>query len=413
MKENKKKKIIVLGAGFAGIYALKSIYRHIKNWDNFDIVIIDQRNYFIFTPLLHEVATGGIDPGDIVDPIRDIARKSTEHYEARVLEIDLKQKLVDTSQGHVPYDYLIMALGAETNYFSVSGAEKYSFSLKNIEDARRLKKHLIHIFDQANLEPNPEKKSDLLRIIFIGGGATGVELAGEVQEFLKEIAKKFQHISSSDIELYLVEAGDRLLPMFNPDFSKKALEILKEKGFKVIFGDPCASISEDGIICVSTSSLKSKTIIWSSGVLPEFIPIIPEPEKQKGRILVESSLNLKEFPEVFILGDQAAFPDSRFGLLPPTAQVAIEQGNFVGKNLARLISQKPLLPFHYFHKGNLVSIGKWKAFAEIGKVNFDGPAAWFIWRFNYLFRMPRFAKKARLFFDWILYLFSKRDISEI
>lgn len=411
-----KKKIVILGAGFAGIYALKSIYRHLKNWDDFDIVIIDRNNYFIFTPLLHEVATGGINPGDIVDPVRDIAEKSTEHYQAEVLSIDLKQKLVDTSQGHVPYDYLIAALGAATNYFGVEGADKYTFGIKNIEEARRLKNHLIHIFDEANLELNPEKRKDILRVVFIGGGATGVELAGEVFEFLKEINKKFLHIADNEMEFYLIEAGDRLLPTFHKSFSRKALKILKKKGFKILFGDPCAKVSEYGIDCVSANTIKSKTIIWTSGILPSAIPLIPGVEKQKGRILIEPVLNLKNFPEVFILGDQAAFPDSRFGLLPPTAQVAMEQGRHAGKNLARLIGGKPMLPFHYFHKGDLVSIGKWKAFADIGRqggLRFSGPIAWLIWRLNYLIRMPRFSKKARLFFDWILYFISRRDIAEI
>ncbi|OGD30418.1 hypothetical protein A2833_03490 [Candidatus Azambacteria bacterium RIFCSPHIGHO2_01_FULL_44_55] len=408
-----RKKIVILGAGFAGIYALKSIYRHLKNWDDFDIIIIDRNNYFIFTPLLHEVATGGVNPGDIVFPVRDIAEKSTEHYEAEVLGIDLNKKLVDTSQGQVPYDYLIVALGAQTNYFSVQGADKYTFGIKNIDEARRLKNHLIHIFDEANLELNPEKRKDILRVVFIGGGASGVELAGEVYEFMREINKEFSRIREDEMEFYLVEADDRLLPVFHKNFSDAALKILKKRGFKVFFSDPCARVSEEGITCVLTSTIKSKTVIWTSGIMPSTIPFIPEQEKQKGRILIQPVLNIKDFPEVFILGDQAAFPDQRFGLLPPTAQVAMEQGNFVGKNLARLITGKPLLPFHYFHKGELVSFSKWKAFAQIGQVRFGGPAAWLVWRFNYLFRMPTFSKKVRLFFDWILYLVSKRDIAEI
>ncbi len=408
-----RKKIVILGAGFAGIYALKSIYRHLKNWNDFDIVIIDRDNYFIFTPLLHEVATGGIDPGDIVDPVRDIIEKSTEHYQAEVLSIDLKQKLVDTSQGHVPYDYLIVALGAQTNYFGVEGADKYTFGIKNIDEAKRLKNHIIHIFDEANLELNPEKRKEILRVVFIGGGASGVELAGEVCEFMREINREFPRISASEMEFYLVEAGDRLLPAFHHSFSKKALNILQKKGFKVFFGDPCASVSPEFITCVSANAIKSRTVIWTSGVLPSAVPFIPEQEKQKNRVLIQSTLNIKDFPEVFVLGDQAAFPDPRFGLLPPTAQVALEQGKTAGKNIARLIEGKPPLPFNYVHRGDLVSVGKWKAFAQIGRIRFGGPLGWLIWRFNYLLRMPRFAKKVRLFFDWILYFVSKRDISEI
>lgn len=404
---------MILGAGFAGIYALKSIYRHLKNWDDFDIVIIDRNNYFIFTPLLHEVATGGIDPGDIVYPVRDVAEKSTEHYQAEVLSIDLKQKLVDTSQGHVPYDYLIVALGAQTNYFGVEGADKYTFGIKNIPEARRLKNHLIHIFDEANLELNPEKRKDILRVVFIGGGASGVELAGEVYEFMKEINKEFPHIKDNETELFLIEAGDRLLPAFHQNFSDKTLKILQKMGFKVLFGDPCAKVSSENITCISTNTIRSKTVIWTSGILPSAIPFVPEQEKQKGRILIQPVLNIKDYPEVFVLGDQAAFPDQRFGLLPPTAQVALEEGKTAGENLARLIEGKSLLPFNYVHKGDLVSVGKWKAFAQIGKVWFGGPAAWLLWRFNYLFRMPTFSKKVRLFFDWILYLVSKRNIAEI
>lgn len=411
-----RKKIVILGAGFAGIYALKSIYKHVKNWRDYDTIIIDKRNYFVFTPLLHEVATGGIDPGDAVDAIRDVIKGPTEHYEAKVLGINFNRKIVDTSQGEVSYDYLVIALGAQTNYFNVTGADKYTFTLKDIEDAKRLKNHLVHIFDQANLESDLEKRRDLLRVVFIGGGATGVELAAEVQEFLKEINEEYSKIGDDEIEFYLIEASDRLLPSFHSDFSKKAQKILEKKGFKIIFKDPCARVTENNITCVSINAIKSQTVIWTSGVIPMAIAMTPEPEKQKGGIIVEKTLNLKNFPEVFVLGDQAAFADPRFGLLPSTAQVALEQGNAAGKNLARFIEGKPLLPFHYVHRGDLVSIGKWKAFADVGRqggIRFSGPIAWLIWRFNYLLRMPRFSKKVRLFFDWLLYLVSKRDIAEI
>lgn len=411
-----RKKIVILGAGFAGIYALKSVYKHVKNWQNFDIVIIDQRNYFIFTPLLHEVACGGIDPGDIVEPIRNIIKSPTEHYEAKVLGIDLNRKTVNTSLGSVPYDYLVVALGAKTNYFGVEGAEKYTFGIKNIEEARRLKNHLIHIFDEASCESDQKKRRDLLRIVIVGGGSSGVELAGEVHEFAGEIWKEFPRLASDNPEFYLIEAGDRLLAAFHSSFSQKAFNILKKKGFKIIFNDSCVKVSEEGITCASANDIKSKTIIWASGVLPAVVPIDPGPEKQKERVLIEPALSLKDFPEVFILGDFAAFPDSRFGLLPATAQVATEEGCHVGKNINRLIKGQSLLPFHYVHKGDMVSIGKWKALADIGRVGglrFSGPVAWLIWRFNYLFRMPTFSKKVRLFFDWILYFISRRDMSEI
>ena len=264
-------------------------------------------------------------------------------------------------------------------------------------------------------EKDPLKQKDILRIIFIGGGATGVEFSAEVHEFLKEVQKEYSHIPSGSVEFYLIEAGGRLLPVFHPKFSEKALKILNKKGFKVIFNDPCAQVTAQGIVCVSGNIIKSRTVIWTSGVLPSSVMMTPEPERQKERIIVEPGLNLKNFPEVFVLGDQAAVADKRFGLLPTSAQVAAEQGDFVGENINRLISNKSLKKFKYFHKGDLVSLGKWKAFAQIGQsfFKFSGPLAWLIWRFNYLTKMPGFSKKIRLFFDWILYFVSRRDISEI
>ncbi len=189
--EKNQKKIVILGAGFGGLYALKSIYRHVKNWLDFDILIIDKNNYFVFTPLLHEVATGGVDPSDIVFPIRDLAKGGTEHLEAEVLSVDMLKKSVITNHGDVSYDYLIAALGAGTNFFGVPGAFENSFTLKNIKDAVRLKNHLIHIFDEANNEKDPVRKKDILRIVIIGGGATGVELGAEIYEFLKEVNKEY------------------------------------------------------------------------------------------------------------------------------------------------------------------------------------------------------------------------------
>lgn len=413
--ETIRKKIVILGAGFAGLFALKSIYRNVKNWREFDILIVDKNNYFVFTPLLHEVATGGVDPADIVFPIRDIAKEHTEHLEAEVLSVDLLKRAVITNHGAISYDYLILALGAGTNFFGVAGAAEHSFTLKNINDAMRLKNHLIHIFDEANGERDLERQKDILRIVIIGGGATGVELGAEIHEFLKEINKEYQNIPDDAVEFYLIEAGDKLLPIFHESFSKKALKILENKGFKVMFKDPCAKVAEQGIICVSNKEIKSRTIVWTSGVLPSQIAMTPELSRQKGQITVEQSLNLKDFPEVFILGDMAAVSDTKFGILPTSAQVATEEGNFVGKNIARLILGQPLKPFIYFHKGDLVSIGKWKALAQIGSsfIKFGGPIAWVIWRFNYLTKMPGFFKKVRLFFDWILYFINKRDISEI
>ncbi|MBI2446490.1 MAG: NAD(P)/FAD-dependent oxidoreductase [Parcubacteria group bacterium] len=411
----KSKKIVILGAGFSGLYALKSIYRHVKNWPEFDISIVDKNNYFVFTPLLHEVATGGIDPADIVFPIRDLAKGQTEHVEAEVLSVDLLKKSVITSRGEISYDYLIAALGAGTNFFGVPGASENSFTLKNIKDATRLKNHLIHLFDEANGEKDPERQKDILRIIIIGGGATGVELGAEIHEFLKEINKEYPAISSDAVEFFLVEASEKLLSIFHQSFSEKVLKILESKGFKIIFKDPCAEVTEQGIVCASGKTIKSRTVIWTSGVSPSPIITTPDIPRQKGRIVVEPSLNLKDFPEVFVLGDQAAVADKKFGLLPTSAQVAAEEGNFVGKNIARLILGQPLKHFQYFHKGDLVSIGKWKALAQMGSgfLKFDGPVAWLIWRFNYLTKMPGTAKKIRLFFDWILYFASKRDISEI
>ncbi len=410
-----RKKIVILGAGFGGLFALKSIYKNVKNWQNYDILIVDKNNYFVFTPLLHEVATGGIDPSDIVFPIRDIAKGRTEHLEAEVLSVDMFKKSIVTNHGEVSYDYLIMALGAGTNFFGISGAYENSFTLKNIKDAARLKNHLIHIFDEANNEKDSARQKDILRIVVIGGGATGVELGAEIHEFLKEINKEYPRIPEDAVEFHLIEAGDKLLSVFHPSFAKKALKILEKKGFKVILKDSCVEVTEQGVVCASGKAIKSRTAIWTSGVLPSQITMTPELPRQKGRIVVEPSLNLKDFPEVFVLGDLAAFADKKFGLLPTSAQVAAEEGKFVGENVARLVSSRPLQSFNYFHRGDLVSIGKWRALAQIGSrfIRFGGPIAWLIWRFNYLNKMPGAAKKIRLFFDWLLYFASKRDISEI
>lgn len=413
--ETTKKRIVILGAGFGGLFALKSIYRNVKNWRDLDILIIDKNNYFVFTPLLHEVATGGIDPADIVFPIRNIIKGKTEHLEAEALSVDLFKRSVITNRGEIFYDYLIAALGAGTNFFGVEGAAENSFTLKNIGDATRLKNHLLGIFDKANGEKDLQRQKDILRVVIIGGGATGVELGAEINEFLKEIDKKYNNIPDDAAEFYIIESEERLIPLFNQDFSKKALKIMEKRGFKVIFKDPCAKVTESEIVCASGKLIKSRTIIWTSGVLPSPIVTTPELLRQKNRIVALPSLNIKDFPEVFILGDLAAVSDKKFGLLPTSAQVAAEEGNFIGKNIALSISGQTLKSFSYFHKGDLISLGKWQALAQVGTgfLKFSGPIAWLIWRFNYLLKMPGFAKKIRLFFDWILYFVSQRDISEI
>jgi NADH dehydrogenase len=454
-------KIVILGGGFGGVYTLKYLHKlfHTRGLTRINadvkLFLVNKKNYFLFTPLLHEFATGSVSLENLVEPIREIIRCCDyEFIHGEVKRIDLEKKVVELNENKISYDYLVIALGSKTNFYNVPGAEENSFTLKSLDDAIRLRNHFIHMFEKyandiyPNNLPNklPESSDRIfgqnlgntfsphsgnknifgsnlgnkqhsfaeLTFVIVGGGATGVELAGEMSDyFYKTFSKFYPKEIISKVKIILIEKGNELIPQFSPKLRKIAFEVLKKKNVEVILGKGVKEVGKDFIKLDDDTIIKTKTVIWTAGIEPNLPEIIGNIEKDsKGRLIVNEYLQLKNYDNVFALGDVCSFIQDQ-KLLPQLAQVAVRQAECASKNIFNLIQNKPLEKFVYRHQGDLISLGRFFAIGEIKNFTFSGFFAWILWRGVYLSKLISNKDKIKIFVDWLLDLFYPRDITEI
>lgn len=413
---NKQIRVVILGAGFGGVYAFKGLHKFFHRDPNVQLVLVNNKNYFLFTPLLHEVATGGVSRENVVEPLRKVLGCClAEFYLAEVERIDLREKRVITTCGDLDYDYLVVALGAETNFYGTPGVEEHSFGLKSLEDAVRLKNSFIEKFEKASAISDKEKLDALLCFVVVGGGPTGVELVSEMAElFYETFGRYYRNSVAARVKIILLQSASELLPHFPKKFREKSLEVLKNKKIEVRLGVKVKSVDAVSIELTSGERIFTETTVWVAGVKPRYIKFDQEVEKgNDGRIVVNEFLQMKLRPEVFVLGDMAKFitPDEK--ALPMLAQVASKEGVSVAKHISNMLSGKTLTPFFYHHSGDLISLGQWMAAAEIKSFFFWGHFTWWFWRTIYLYKLISFQKKIKVAVDWTLTLFSPRDISQL
>jgi NADH dehydrogenase len=458
-------KIVILGGGFGGVYTLKYLHKffhtrgltRISTRINADVklVLVNKKNYFLFTPLLHEFATGSVSLENLVEPIREIIRCCDyEFIHGEVKRIDLEKKIIELNENKLDYNYLVIALGSKTNFYDIPGAEENSFTLKSLDDAIRLRNHFIHMFEKyandiypnnlpnklpessdrifgqnsgntfgphsgnknifcSNLGNNPHSSAELTFVI-VGGGATGVELAAEMSDyFYKTFSKFYPKEIISKVKIILIERGNELIQQFSPKLRKIALEVLRKKNIEVILGKGVKEVGKDFIKLDDETIIKTKTVIWTAGVEPNLPEIIGNVEKDsKGRLVVNEYLQVKNYDNVFALGDVCSFIQSQKPL-PQLAQVAVRQAKCASKNIFNLIQNKPLEKFVYRHQGDLISLGKFFAVGEIKNFTFSGFFAWILWRGVYLSKLISNKEKIKTFIDWLLDFFYPRDITEI
>ncbi len=411
-----KKKIVILGGGFGGLYTYKSLYAYFKH-DEIEVTIVNRTNYFLFTPLLHEVATGGVAHHQVVESIRQVIYKTNDKlHVAELLSIDCDKKIVTTSVDALDYDILVVALGATTNFFNAPGAEEHALVLKDLRDAIRLRTTLIESFEKASEISDDIARRKELSYAVIGGGPTGVELITEIVELFNDTFLKYYHgsIRKEDVSLYLINRDPEVLGPFHPSLRKSALEVVKKSGIKVMLNTGVKEVTKEGVVLMDNSFLEVHHVIWTAGVKPN-PPMFthPVPLDKGGRIIVNSSLQMEGCPNVFIIGDIASLTLSENERpFPMLAQIAVNQGIHTGFNIKRAIEGKPLLPFSYTSKGVLASLGRWKAVADIYGIRFSGPLAWFIWRTVYLFKFISRSKKIKIVVDWTMNIFYPRDITK-
>ncbi len=410
-----KQKIVIVGAGFAGINAYLSLIKHLKPSEA-HITLINKTNYFLFTPMLHEVATGSLGEDVIVESVRNIIYKTnTSFLVAEVQKIDLEKKIVYTTNGEENYDYLILAHGATTNFYNIAGAEEHSLVLKDLAEAVAMRNHFVSIFEQASAIESKEARKKMLSFAVVGGGPTGVELVAEMADLFFETFRKYYKgdICKDDVTLYLINKGVDLLPIFDKSLRKKSLQVLQKKGVKVFLNKNVKEITTDKIIFSDEDFINVSHIIWTAGVKPNEMFFEQQVEKDKnGRIIVDQYGRMKNRSDIFVLGDSASFVGVDQKPLAMLAQVAVQQGIKAGINISLSIHKKTLSPFIYRSKGTMVSLGQWQAVGEIFGILLKGPLAWWVWRTVYLFNFSSWPKRIKIATDWTINLFSPRDITK-
>ncbi|MEX0910215.1 MAG: NAD(P)/FAD-dependent oxidoreductase [Candidatus Paceibacterota bacterium] len=401
-------KILIIGGGFGGIYTAVNLSKNFKNQKDMQITLVNQTNYFLFTPLLHEVATGSLSPLSTAEPIREILRGTNiEFIQTTVTNIDKDTQQVSTTTGHLNYDYLVIATGSKTNFYHID--DTTVFELKNLRQAVNLKNHLIDKIELSTSTKNLEEKNKLTTFVIVGGGATGVELAAELAGFTcQTMIKKYYHPTSSklgQIKIYLINSNHTLLPHLNSKIQTIATKTLIKKGIILKLGTKVEDCTNNQVTLSSGEKISTNTIIWTAGVLPHH----PNTDTGHKRIEVNDFLQDLNHLNVFALGDVAGQENRA----PMLAQVATKQGAVVAKNIEALINDKKLTSFKFKSQGTLLSLGTWNAVGEIGGFVISGRFTWWLWRTIYLFKFMSWRKRFRIMAEWTVNLFFPRDITKI
>lgn len=392
------RKVIIIGAGFAGLRAAKTLAGK-----KVDVLLIDQQNYHCFQPLLYQVATAGLEPEQIAYPVRGIMHNwpGVRFLMARVEQIDRASKHVVTTMGSFDYDYLIVAAGGQTNYFGNREIEQHSFGLKNLNDAEQLRNHLLRMFERAAYERDPQVRQALHTFVVVGGGPTGVELAGAIRELVKHVlVRDFPQLENSQVQVILLEATDKVLGMLPPRLQQKTLQRLEKMGVQVRLNTAVEGASVDQVYLKGGEVIASHTLIWAAGVRGVELAQSLELALARGnRVQVQPDLRLADDPNVFIVGD-LAYLEQAGKPLPQVAPVAIQQAVTAAKNILQQIQNQPTQAFVYRDRGSMATIGRNAAVAHIFGLQFWGFPAWVVWLFIHLMSLVGFRNRLVVLINW-------------
>ncbi len=392
-------RVVIIGGGFGGILAARSLKRA-----NVDITLIDRTNHHTFQPLLYQVATAALAPSDITAPIRWILRsqKNTEVLMAEAREIDTSRRVVriDDELRELPYDYLIVAPGSRHSYFGHDEWEPYAPGLKAVEDASEIRRRFLLAYEIAEKTEDPKARDEYVTFVIVGGGPTGVELAGAIPFIAKKaLASEFRRVDTHRTRVVLVEAGPRILPSFPEDLAAHAARDLTDLGVEVRVNSFVTKVEPDGVR-VGEEKVRARTAFWAAGNKASPLGgLLGCPMDNAGRVKVNPDLSVPGHPEIFAIGDLATFSqDGR--LVPWVAPAAMQQGRFAAKSIIRDLRRQPREKFHYFNKGDLATIGRSRAIADFGRVKFTGRLAWFLWLFVHIMYLVGFRNRIVVFIEW-------------
>ncbi len=392
-------KVVIVGGGFGGLTVAKAL-----KGTKLDVLLIDKKNHHLFQPLLYEVATAAISPGEIAMPIREILRKSenTTVIMGDVVSVDKSQKQLTLGNGDkIRYDYLVLAIGATHSYFGNDQWEQFAPGLKTINDAIKIREQVLISFEKAERLDSITEAAKFLNFVVIGGGPTGVEMAGAIAEIAhKTMFKNFRRIKPEKSKIYLIEAGPRILPVYPERLSLKAQKDLENMGVKVLTGTKVTNVSSEGVY-VEGGFYESKNIIWAAGnQASPLLKTLDIPLDRQGRALVEKDLSIAEHPEIFIIGDAACFMTEDGKSLPGIAPTAIQQGKYLAHIIRKNTPKEERPPFKYFDKGYMATIGKARAVGVIGKFQMSGFFAWLAWCFIHIVYLIGFRNRLSVMIEW-------------
>lgn len=413
---NNKTRILICGSGFGGLYTALHLEKILAKDPDVEITLINRENFFLFTPMLHEVAASDLDITHIVSPVRKLLKK-VRIFNGDVESIDLENKTVHVSHGQthhqhaLPYDRIILSLGSITNFYNLPGLSENALTMKSLGDAIYLRNHLISNLEEADFECCPVVREPLLNFVVAGGGFAGVETIAGINDFLREAIKFYPHLNEKMLRIVLVHAGSVILPELSEKLGKYAQKILAKRGIEIHFNTRVLEMDDREVVLSDGTRITTNSLIWTAGTAPN--PLLDKLPclKQGGKILTNEFMEVEGFPGVWAVGDCAAIPDKKSGkLFPPTAQHAIRQGKILAHNLTAELRGGRKKAFDFSTIGQLAAIGHRRGVAQILGYNFSGFFAWWLWRTIYLMKLPRFEKKLRVALDWTLDLLFSKDL---
>jgi NADH dehydrogenase len=409
-------RIVILGGGFGGLSAARELERLLPSDANVEITLVNRENFFLFTPMLHEVAASDLDLATIVSPLRRLLAR-TRLFIGTVEDIDVDARTVTVAHAgglhrhELAYDHLVMALGAITNFYEIPGLAERASTMKSLGDAIELRNQLIAQLEEADFECNAEVRSPLLTILVAGGGFAGVETVAAVNDFVREAIRFYPNITQQDVRVTVVHAGPFLLPELGEELGRYTQARLAERGVEVLLNTRVTGVNHSRTVLSNGMEVDARTVVWTAGISANPMLDCLPCQRSRGRIVVNEFLQSPDLPNVWAVGDCASITDPATGqTYPPTAQHALREGAYVARNIVAELRGRPKAPFAFSTIGLLAAIGRRTGVANILGFKFSGFVAWWLWRTIYLAKLPRLEKKVRVALDWTLDVLFAKDL---
>jgi NADH dehydrogenase len=413
-----KTRILILGGGFAGVEAARYLDRTAAKRANVEVTLVSRDNFILFTPMLHEVVASDLEPPDICNPLRKLLRRVTV-VSGEIRTINLAARRVTISYGireltrELPFDYLVLALGSETSFLGIPGVAEHALGIKTLRDAVMLRAGVIAMLEAASVEPDPGRRKQMLTFVVVGGGFAGVETVGAINDLARQSLQHYGGIDPREVRVILIHGGPVILPELGEALGVYAQEKLRKRQVEIKLKTRVTAYGDGAVHCNDGEAAAADMLVWAGGVSPS--PILKDTpfDLERGRVVVDSTLEVPRFPGIWAVGDCAAIIDpTSKNPYPPTAQHAIREGRRAAKNICARLKGERATPFLYKAPGQLAAIGRRTGVARIFGLKFSGVVGWVLWRTVYLMKLPRLEKKIRVGLQWALDLVFERDIAQ-